>query len=102
MSKEEHHGLLQATTRMQFLEPEAGCRRLPPVRGFRHAKFEVAGSVCFLPRCGATLVVEPEEGGMACVLCRQPFPRVQEACIYCGLRTSEFSLLKALEVPLLL
>lgn len=100
--KEEQHGILQAMARMQLLEPSIATGRLPPVRGLRHARFEIAGTVCMLPRCGATLVAQPDEDSAACMLCRQPYPRAQGACVYCGLRVSEFSLLKELEVPVLL
>lgn len=104
--KEEEHSILQVMARMQILEPSqdssGDLERMPPVRGLRHAMFVIQGHACMLPRCGATLRAEPEEGGMLCVLCEQPYPSGHSACVYCGLRVREHSLMKALEVPSLL
>lgn len=100
--KEEMHEVLQVMARMHLVAPAAPVgANMPPVRGLRQASFDFSGTAVMLPRCGSTLTAQPEEDATICNLCRQPYPRTQAACVYCGLRVADRALLTALEVPVL-
>jgi hypothetical protein len=98
----ETHEVLHAAAPLERVAASNAQQKLPEVSGLRRAALATTGGTCTLPRCGCTLSVNPARGASTCMLCMQPYARHQDPCVYCGLRLAPPSVMRSLEVPMLL